>query len=744
MTPISQMLEKTGLAIVLFFITAVFSSEGISDSKALGITPDSKSLEILIETIENDAQRARFLENLVTLKRQIEARKERNLSGNRALENKENTSKVFSNQRFFGNAQNQTDKLLNALTTLSESVGAVTHFPNWFVAQYTEAENRAFWFELTLLGVVLPMLVALIAHGFVRTLCAKTIRRLRDADLQTLQGRLFAGGIRVLLDAVSVGVVLAAGYIVLGMVPRSSHSFDIAELLIYAIALITGIGVLARGLLSPHADLLRVVPIAAVTSAYLYVWVRRLSIFGVVGYTLSKVFAFTTNPDIILIVEVLSATVFASLLVIMILQSRDQLARAIRGDGHNQMRNRLGDIWHVLALIYIFLVFCIFGSGAQNGFVFLIKSTAITVVAAFIAVLLSLGTKRLIDRIFRIDPELNKRFPGLLQRSSLYRPVLRKIVDGIILVAVCLTILAGWEVDLFSSISAELRGQIIKSAGTILLVIVLCVVGWEFASGYIAKILAKSEAQSSEGRVGSRSRTLLPLLRRAILVALVVFGSLIVLAEVGVDIGPLMAGAGVIGLAIGFGSQALVRDIITGLFILIEDTIAVGDVVTVGGHTGLVEDLSIRTIRLRDVAGTVHTVPFGDVTTVENLTKDFSYALLDIGIAYREDTDAVSRILEEVCAGLQSDDGWGKRILEPIHVMGVQELADSAVVIRSRIKTEPIMQWAVKREFLRRVKKRFDEEGIELPFPHTTLYFGEDKAGEAPAARVLIGDSLKK
>jgi len=201
-----------------------------------------------------------------------------------------------------------------------------------------------------------------------------------------------------------------------------------------------------------------------------------------------------------------------------------------------------------------------------------------------------------------------------------------------------------------------------------------------------------------------------------------------------------MAGAGVIGLAIGFGSQALVRDIITGLFILIEDTIAVGDVVTVGGHTGLVEDLSIRTIRQRDVAGTVHTVPFGDVTSVENLTKDFSYALLDIGIAYREDTDVVSKILQEICEDLQADEDWGEKILEPIHVMGVQELADSAVIIRSRIKTEPIMQWSVKREFLRRVKKRFDQEGIEIPFPHTTMYFGEDKDGKAPPAQIVIGE----
>jgi small conductance mechanosensitive channel len=210
----------------------------------------------------------------------------------------------------------------------------------------------------------------------------------------------------------------------------------------------------------------------------------------------------------------------------------------------------------------------------------------------------------------------------------------------------------------------------------------------------------------------------------------------VVLSELGMDIGPLLAGAGVVGLAIGFGSQKLVQDVINGVFILFEDSIAVGDVVQVGDHAGVVEALSIRSIRLRDLSGQVHTVPFSAVDTVINMTKDFSYYLLDIGVAYRENTDEVVAVVKDIVEEMREDPNFKDAILEPLDVLGVNAFADSAVVIRARIKTLPSKQWGVGREFNRRMKQRFDERGIEIPFPHTTLYFGEGKDGTAPPMRV--------
>jgi small conductance mechanosensitive channel len=199
-----------------------------------------------------------------------------------------------------------------------------------------------------------------------------------------------------------------------------------------------------------------------------------------------------------------------------------------------------------------------------------------------------------------------------------------------------------------------------------------------------------------------------------------------------------------VGLAIGFGAQALVKDVITGVFILLEDAIAVGDWVEVGGVMGGVESMSIRSVKLRDLNGVVHVVPFGDIASVTNMNREFGYALMDIGVAYREDVDEVIEVLKEIGAEIREDETVGPQILEDMEVFGLNNLLDSAVEIRVRMKTKPLRQWSVRREFLRRTKKRFDELGIEIPYPHQTLYFGVDKEGNAPAAHVRFEESAEK
>ena len=201
--------------------------------------------------------------------------------------------------------------------------------------------------------------------------------------------------------------------------------------------------------------------------------------------------------------------------------------------------------------------------------------------------------------------------------------------------------------------------------------------------------------------------------------------SLMMLQELGVNITPLLTGAGIAGLAVGFGAQNLVRDVISGFFFILEDQVHVGDVVEVNGTSGLVQAVKLRTLVLRDLSGTVHVVPNGEITTLSNKTKEFSYAVLDIGVAYKEDTDHVSAVLHDVGAELKSDSDFNTSILASLEILGVSEFGDSAVVIKIRIKTRPLKQWMIERELRRRIKKAFDAEGIEIPFPHMSLYFGE-------------------
>jgi len=201
---------------------------------------------------------------------------------------------------------------------------------------------------------------------------------------------------------------------------------------------------------------------------------------------------------------------------------------------------------------------------------------------------------------------------------------------------------------------------------------------------------------------------------------------IILLGKIGLDIAPLLAGAGIVGLAVGFGAQELVRDYITGFFILLENQVRTGDVAIINGTGGLVEKIEMRTITLRDLSGTVHVFQNGKINSLSNMTKEWSAMVLDIGVAYKEDTDKVIDIMGKVGEQLQSDPEFKEKILEPIEIFGVDNFADSAVVIKARWKTKPIMQWAVGREYRSRLKKAFDQEGIEIPFPHISLYWGEN------------------
>ncbi|ODU13350.1 MAG: mechanosensitive ion channel protein MscS [Thiobacillus sp. SCN 64-35] len=222
----------------------------------------------------------------------------------------------------------------------------------------------------------------------------------------------------------------------------------------------------------------------------------------------------------------------------------------------------------------------------------------------------------------------------------------------------------------------------------------------------------------------------------AVVIALITV--MLALSELGISITPILASAGIVGLAVGFGAQSLVKDYFSGLFMLLENQIHQGDVVEVAGLSGLVEEVTLRHIRLRDYEGSVHFIPNGTVTTVTNRSRSYAYALVDIGVAYRENIEAVFDVIREVAAEMRADKTLGPLILDELDLAGVDAWADSAVTIRFRIKVQPLQQWTVKRAFLLRLKKEFDRLGIEIPFPHLTLYPGQARDGSAPPLHLTI------
>lgn len=245
------------------------------------------------------------------------------------------------------------------------------------------------------------------------------------------------------------------------------------------------------------------------------------------------------------------------------------------------------------------------------------------------------------------------------------------------------------------------------------------------------------------GELEKRATTLGGIFRRTV-ATLIWMGAVVMsLREAGFDIGPILAGAGVVGLAVGFGAQNLVRDTISGLFMLIENQVRVNDVAIINGTGGLVEEINLRTTVLRSQDGTVHVFPNGAITSLSNMTREYSYYVFDIGVAYKEDTDRVVAALTEVADELMKEDQFRTLILEPLEVLGVDKLAESAVIIKARIKTLPIQQWTVGREMNRRIKKRFDELGIEIPFPQRTLHLAGAAAQlDREQLRALIHEVL--
>jgi len=269
----------------------------------------------------------------------------------------------------------------------------------------------------------------------------------------------------------------------------------------------------------------------------------------------------------------------------------------------------------------------------------------------------------------------------------------------------------------------------------IILIVILTFIALRVARFLSVRIFTLKKERDLEFQ--KRADTLSAVIRYVLVVGILIVAAMTVMGELGIEIGPILAAAGIVGLAVGFGAQNLVQDVISGFFILLENQIRVGDVVGIADKGGVVERMTLRMVVLRDLAGNVHYVRNGQIQVVTNMTKDYGRYVFDIGVAYREDVDEVIEVVKEVDADLRNDPNFKDHILEPIEILGLDQFADSAVIIKARTKTKPIMQWTVGREFNRRLKKKFDEKNIEIPFPHVTLYMGQDKQGNSPPVHVV-------
>jgi small conductance mechanosensitive channel len=289
--------------------------------------------------------------------------------------------------------------------------------------------------------------------------------------------------------------------------------------------------------------------------------------------------------------------------------------------------------------------------------------------------------------------------------------------------------------DLLERFSAALVGLESWALSALRIVLIL------FAAWLATKLLQRAVrglrerlAQRMDDRESvKRAETLGRVFRYLVTVVISLVAGVSVLAEMGVSVAPILGAAGVVGLAVGFGAQSLVKDYFTGFFLLLENQIRQGDVVRLGEHAGVVEDVTLRFVRLRDYDGNVHFVPNGQIVTVINMSRGFAQAVVDIGVAYREDLDRVMQVMRDTAAVLRQDAQFASRILDDFELAGVDKWGDSAVIVRGRFRVAPLEQWNVRREFLRRLKFAFDAHGIEIPFPQMTLHAGPSLSANAAA-----------
>ncbi|MHA1152398.1 MAG: mechanosensitive ion channel domain-containing protein [Alphaproteobacteria bacterium] len=645
-----------------------------------------------------------------------------------------------------------SEKVRETSRQLGAAADALRDVPVLFASVRDQAADpiaRQRWFDL-IIKLALILFASGAAERLVRLLLGRPRRALEERDADTLWVRLPLLVGRTVLDLVPLAAFAAAAYAVAPMVRPTPQVQVVALTLINAYLIVRGILAVTRMLLAPTAETLRILPLTDVTAHYLFIWIRRLVGFSVFGFFFAQAALLLGLPagGYTGLLGLLGLVV-TGLVVVFLLQNRAPVAAWIRGGGTamgaerrraGRLRDRFADIWHVPAVIYAAAIFGVWALGIDGGFQYLARVTAVTAVILVATRLFMTGLDRLLARGFAIRQELRDRFPTLEERANRYLPALRLLLRWVVGLLVALALLETWGVDVLGWLGTPLGKQVAESAFSIIAVVVLALVFWEAVNTSVERYLSQTDAQGDVVERSARVRTLLPLFRKVVFTVLAVMVTLIVLSELGINIGPLLAGAGVIGLAVGFGAQTLVKDVITGLFVLIEDTIAVGDYVEVGGHEGDVESLSIRTIRLRDPAGNVHTVPFSDVGTVLNYTRDFSNVVLNIGVAYRENVDEVMKVIEDLGREMAEDPILGADIIGPLVAQGVQSLDDSAVIIRAKMRVKAGTQWGMKREFNRRMKNRFDELGIEIPFPQTAITFGEDREGNAAAGRIVVED----
>jgi small conductance mechanosensitive channel len=710
----------------------------VQPTQAAETAPSSQadSYQALADALSDPASR----DELITKLRELSQKPDSAATDDAGKENQANETQASDEKSM---ATEVAEKSQSVVATVVNTVSG-----SWDAVQaLAKGEGKKITdFFVVLLNLAIVIAVTVGSFWLLRGL-ARVLFRFAD-NLASTEGRAHpyvtkatAIALSLVTDVAVVGFSWLAGYgVALFMVGEVGEVAVSQTLFLNVFLVVELFKVVLRGVFAGRDPALRLLPMSDHNARY---WSAFLSaISSLVGYGVLFVVPLVSEQlsdnlgDLLNLLIVLIAVATAlSIVSHKRKQVKEGLLTLAQQSDFSANQVTLGVLarsWHWFAMIYTVVLGAALLLNPEQALPSMMLSTLQTVVAIFIGMGVIALLEITIGNGVRLPAVFTSKLSTLETRVNNFLPILTKVLKFIVLVMVISAILDAWgAVDLPTWMASPFGLSVISSAVSVLFILATAMMTWIVLASWIEHRLNPEEGS---GEPSAREKTLLTIFRNAVAITIIVMTVMIVLSEIGINIGPLLAGAGVLGLAIGFGAQKLVQDVITGVFIQMENAINAGDIVTVSGITGVAEKLTIRSLGLRDLSGTYHLVPFSSVDTVSNYMREFAYHVGEYGVAYREDTDDVIVKLRDAFAELLSDDEQRAKILsEELEVHGVTALADSSVNIRVRIKTLPGSQWGVGREYNRLVKRHLDAAGIEIPFPHLTLYFGEDKQGHAPA-----------
>ncbi|MDD3372005.1 MAG: mechanosensitive ion channel, partial [Alphaproteobacteria bacterium] len=587
---------------------------------------------------------------------------------------------------------------------------------DWIATQGRDTRRAAMWVSLRddLMVVILPPLLISLA---VMLFLVPLRNRIKHDTPSTLLRRIALLSGLLLLRLLPSVVFLGTSVALLEQNEDRNLQRYILLNLIYALFLGFAAQQILRSIFSPVVKQLRTLPLTTPEAIAGYKWLSFFSIVIIYTYFFGNVATAVRMPAAALAgIESLIAIVLTLTAIVAVFRARRVVATMLRGNATSEdeprsffkpIRMWLARHWHSLGTTYLVVAFFVTVLGIEDGVSVMLRGTVLSLVVLAAA----RGSLVLIEKW---------KTPKPGESEMAHRQFLSFLLRTCVWPAAALGIGASWGLDAGSLFATPVGKWFTNAVMSIGITLLTLTVLYEMIHRSIERHLNERDKETKMPMASARAQTLLPMVRTSVFIFFTAIAFVMSLSAIGINVAPLLAGAGVLGVAIGFGSQSLVKDFLTGLFIVAENTIAVGDVVKIDDHAGLVEALSIRTIRLRDLEGCVHILPFSEVLKITNMTRGFSYALIDIGVSYDSDLERVMKVMKEVGAEVQEDPVFKRVILEPLEVLGVEELGASSITLRARIRTRAGKQWDVKRLLMLRLKQRFDAEHIEIPFPIVT------------------------